>query len=370
MTKSTKIMISVISAVLAVCIMITVIASVSKKHNSPSSQTQGDSSQSLVTDSNLQSTAPDLSKEILGKWADSAGMSGYEFAADGSVVVTYVNLTVPVVNMPINGSAKGTYTLSGNDLTVSFSIYSKTISRKFNAKIENNSLILTNKEDSDVSTYSRVDAQAGSSEADTQSAPVQSGINGSWKNSDSSVKYVFEDASKVTVIYKDAIVPSVGSGKLNGSYNGIYMLGDGTVTIQFNYNSKKITQNYTYLISGSTMSFTDSDNDTTIFVRGESLSKGQEALLGKWSDSANMSGYEFKKNGIVNITYVNFVVPVINMPIDGTVTGSYIVKDNTVTISASIYSRTIKNTYTFAVEGNSLILTDTEDSSVSTYMKR
>lgn len=371
MTKSTKIMLSVIGAVLAVCIAITAIVSISKKNEQGNASTNENQSELVTTDANGNNAVPDISGLILGKWSDSANMSGYEFAADGSVVVTYVNLTVPVVNMPINGSAKGTYVLSGNDLTVKFSIYSKTITKEFTASIENNALTLKNKQDGDVATYEKTGEVSGGEQASSQNTQIQNGIVGAWKSGDSTVKYIFEDDSKVTVVYKDAKDAAVSSGKLNGSFNGVYMLGDGNVTIQFSYNSKKITQKYTYVISGSTMSFTDSGDDTTIFVRSEEVKAGADALLGKWSDSTGMSGYEFKENGIVNITYVNFVVPVINMPIDGTVAGSYIVKGNTVTISASVYSKTIKNTYTFAIDGNTLVLTDTEDSSnVSTYIKK
>jgi hypothetical protein len=44
-------------------------------------------------------------------------MSGYEFKEGGVVVITYVNLTVPVVNIPINGSFTGSYSISGNKVT-------------------------------------------------------------------------------------------------------------------------------------------------------------------------------------------------------------------------------------------------------------
>ncbi len=368
-------MICVISAVLVACVAITGIVSLSKRSSTADKTTttlQPDmTGEPLVTDISSNNTNVDLSQLIIGKWTDSANMSGYEFAQDGSVIVTYVNLTVPVVNMPINGSTKGTYTLNGNDLTVKFSIYSKTISRNFTASVEDNTLTLVNKEDGGVATYGKADAQGESNSASSsEAASLQNGITGAWENSDATIKYVFDDNAKVTVVYKNAADSSVENGKISGTYTGIYMVDRDNITIQFNYKSKKVTQKYTFLISGTTMSFTDSHDETTIYVRSTSVQTDASALIGSWRDSTGMSGYEFKQNGIANITYVNFVVPVINMPIDGTVAGSYTVKDNQVTISSSIYSRTIKNTYTFAVEGNTLTLTDVEDGKVSTYMKK
>lgn len=367
-------MLCVISAVLAACIAITAIVSLSKKGSSKddflTSEQSDPTNDAPASDGNSGNTNVDLSTLIIGKWTDSANMSGYEFFEDGSVVVTYVNLTVPVVNMPINGSTKGTYTLNGSDLTVKFSIYSKTISKDFTASVENNTLTLVSKEDGGVATYAKTDAQSESDNASDSEAIGSNGITGAWENGDGAIKYVFDENSKVTVIYKNAVDSSVASEKLNGTYTGVYMLDGENITIQFTYKSKKVTQKYTLLVSGSTMSFTDSKDDTTIFVRSTSIATDANALLGSWSDSTGMSGYEFKENGVANITYVNFVVPVINMPIDGTVVGSYTVEDNKVTISASIYSRTIKNTYTFAVEGNTLTFTDTEDGRVSTYMKK
>ncbi len=371
MSKSSKVMLSVIGAVLAVCVLITVVVSVSKKNeNSGNSNSFADNTNILVTDRNTQAAVNNLAADIIGKWTDSANMSGYEFFADGSVVVTYVNLTVPVVNFPINGSAKGSYTLSGNDLTVNFSIYSKTITKSFTASVLNNSLTLINKENSETSTYKREGTQAVEESTENSVSVPQKGIVGAWENGDGSIKYIFDENSKFTVIYKNANDPAVSGEKLQGTFNGVYMLNNEKVTVQFNYKSKKITREFVYLISGSTMSFTDSKDDTTILVRGTMTQTGADSLLGKWSDSTGMSSFDFKQGGVVNITYVNFVVPVINMPIDGTVVGSYVVKDNTVTISSSIYSKTIKNTYIFTVDGNSLILTDVNDNTVSTYIKK
>ena len=158
-------MVSVISAVVAVCVVITTVVSVGKmKKNDSVDSTSVSSTTTNPTDisttsaqaaSTTENTADLLKSQLVGKWMDSAGMSGYEFFENGSANVTYVNLTVPVINMPINGTAKGTYTLDGNTLTVQFSIYTKTIKNSFTVSVENNMLTLINRDDGEKSTYLR-----------------------------------------------------------------------------------------------------------------------------------------------------------------------------------------------------------------------
>ncbi|MCM1365001.1 MAG: DUF5640 domain-containing protein [Faecalibacterium sp.] len=388
MKNSTKIMIIVVSAVLALCIIITACVGISKKNDNKPIETVPETTlQSFFGASNANSTdsvsAPvvgdtqqnidaSLPTAIIGKWTDSANMSGYEFFGDGSVSVTYVNLTVPVINVPINGSTKGTYTINGNTVTVKFSIYSKTISKSFSASVENNSLTLKDLEDGDVATYER----ASASDTETTvaytsgAAATQTGITGGWESSDGTWKYTFNEDGTVRVTLKNVRIPFISADSLTGSYNGIYMTDDDEITIQFMVNDKKVTLEYDYKISGNTLSFEDSHDDVILFVRGAgAVSANAGDLIGKWSDGSGMSGYEFKQDGTVNITYVNFTVPVINMPINGTYAGTYTIKGNKITINASIYSKTITNTYTFSVQGNTLTL-EAEDGGISTYSKK
>ena len=83
-----------------------------------------------------------------------------------------------------------------------------------------------------------------------------------------------------------------------------------------------------------------------------------------------MSGYNFKDGGIVEITYVYFTVPVVNMPINGKYQGTYSVSGNTLTITSSIYSSTTVNTYTYSVENDVLTLISAEDGEISTYRRK
>ena len=120
MGKNSKIMITVIAVVLAFSIAaVAITVAVTKGREETTSLTEAITS---VPDSSI-APAVDLSREILGKWVDSSGMSGYDFHSDGTVDVTYVNLTIPVLNIPINGSARGTYSLNGDNLEVHFFIF-------------------------------------------------------------------------------------------------------------------------------------------------------------------------------------------------------------------------------------------------------
>ena len=155
MTKSTKIIIAVIAATLVVCIAVIAGVSIAKSRRQPEVTTASNSpAPSSVSESTT--AAPTLQELLVGKWMDSAQMSGYEFFSNGTVTVTYVNLTVPVIDLPINGTANGTYTVTGNTLNVKFSIYAKTISKNFEASVVPQSeLTLKNVEDGEISTYRR-----------------------------------------------------------------------------------------------------------------------------------------------------------------------------------------------------------------------
>lgn len=96
----------------------------------------------------------DLAKDILGKWTDSAGMSGYEFLEGGKVNMTYVDLAG--FGVPFDGTASGLYTLEGDTLTVKFSIYTATIKKVYRISIKENELSMYDLEDFEASTYARV----------------------------------------------------------------------------------------------------------------------------------------------------------------------------------------------------------------------
>ena len=380
MTKSTKIIIAAIAATLVICLSVIIGVSVANNRKKNPDIVTVNPSNTVSDSSSLSSTesttaAPTLSESLVGKWMDSAQMSGYEFFSDGTVTVTYVNLTVPVIDLPINGTANGTYTVNGNTVEVKFSIYSKTISKTFEATVvPENELTLKNKKDGEVSTYSFVKKTESTTAATTSPAQTISGdeIVGAWQNGDASIKYGFNNDSTVDISFTNGKMSSVSSGVLNGTYKGIYMTNEGKLTVQFMMNEKKVTQELSYSISGNTMSLTESSGETTLLVRGGtgySASSSASDLIGKWTDGANMSGFEFKQGGSVDVTYVNFTVPVINMPINGTYSGTYSVSGGRVTVNFSIYGKTIIDSYEFSVAGDTLTLKNAEDGEITTYRR-
>ena len=378
MTKSTKIAIAVITATLVVCIAVISAVSLANKKKEP--KLPSDSQTVSATESTT--AAPTVEQKIIGKWMDSAQMSGYEFFADGRVTVTYVNLTVPVIDLPIKGTANGTYTITGSTLNIKFSIYSKTISKNFEiVNVTENELTLRSIEDNEVSTYSLAGSRSTTSAPESSSAqattsPAQTVNNGEivgvWANGDSSIKYAFNNDSTVDISFTKGRMGSVSSGELNGSYKGIYMTNGSSLTVQFMMNESKVTQELLYSINGNTMSLTEKSGETTLLVRGGSgynASSSQSDLIGKWTDGANMSGFTFKDGGSVDVTYVNFTIPVINMPINGTYAGTYSVSGGRVTVNFSIYGKTIINSYEFAVAGDTLTLKNIESGETSTYRR-
>ena len=97
----------------------------------------------------------------------------------------------------------------------------------------------------------------------------------------------------------------------------------------------------------------------------------EKKILGKWMDSSFMCGYDFQEEGIVELTYANFTVPVVNIPFTGTVKGTYSIgEDNTLTITYSIYSKSITKTYTYSIEDSALTLVEKESGDRSVYIRQ
>ena len=383
MKKSTKILIGAVAATLVICILIVVIASVGKKNNDPANTEPASVTDTTYFDLDTSATQPsitnpavsesttgdNLSLAILGKWMDSANMSGFEFFNDGTVTVTYVNLTIPFINLPISGTANGTYTLNGTELTMKYSIYTKTITKRYFASVNGTELSLRDLDEGDESTYHQASANEQFSTVPTK---TDDDLSGTWINSDATVRYIFNDDATVNITFVGYKDKSISRKELSGSYTGLYMTQGNFVTIQFMLDSEKITLEYTYSVSRNTLSLTDKNNETTLFVRagtGSSTYATAEDLLGKWRDSTNTNGFTFKEGGIVDLTLVDFTVPVINMPINGTYTGTYQVEDDQLTIRYSVFGKAITDVYTFTVDGNALTLTNVESGKVSSYSK-
>ncbi len=336
----------------------------------PEQTTQTEQTTSEVT----QTTAGTaLNELILGKWTDSANMSGYEFFADGRVEMTYVNLTVPIINVPVNGVSKGTYVLQGDTLTTKFSIYSATIENTYTVSITDSTLSMRDHEDGETATYSKTSSSSVTTTtvASDTGVVLSDEIVGAWINADGSVRYRLNSDSTAEISFTDANVTSISTSVLNGKYNGIYLTDDTSIIIQFAVNGNKVTQKFDFSVSRNTLSLTDETGSTDFYVREGTgfVASGESDLIGKWTDGAEMSGYEFKEGGVVEIIYVNFTVPVINMPINGTFTGSYSVNGNTITISYFIYGKSVVDNFEYSIASNTLSL-KSADGNVSTYIKK
>ncbi len=97
-------------------------------------------------------------KLILGSWRDSTGTTGYEFKEDGSCVITYADVVVPIINVKYTGETNGTYTIAELEdgtynVKIIYTIYNKTITREYKFTVENNALYLTDIADGTVTVY-------------------------------------------------------------------------------------------------------------------------------------------------------------------------------------------------------------------------
>ena len=300
---------------------------------------------------------PELSELLLGKWSDSAEVSGFEFFADGKVSFTYANLSALGLNF--DGKLdNGTYTLVDNKLTILYSIYSATIDKTYEISIEDDVLTMTN-DDGRVSSYVKTESFDDLLIIQGTSTPDE--LIGSWENTGLGKTYKFADNGKVTItVY-------------NEKYEGVYVTEGTNVTIQYTAATKKHTEKYSFAVTKTNLALTDSDGSTFNYSRmgtGVNPSSDSGSLLGVWRDSANLSGYEFKAGEVVSVTFVNFNIPVVDVPVNGTFTGGYEVENNVLKLTYYIYGKKISNSYTFEVSGNTLKLTDTETGKVSTYVKQ
>lgn len=362
MNKATKFLVAILAlGVAAVCVGMGYTAVINNEDTTTTLATVDPTTTRPTTESTTETTTekePELSELLLGKWSDSAGMSGFEFFSDGKVSFTYANLNA--LGISFDGKIdNGSYKLNGNELNIAYSIYSATIDKTYEISIVNDELKMKNTDDGRTSTYIRTDSFEGMQPVQNTSTPDE--LIGSWENKNIGKSYKFSQNGKATItVY----------GK---SYEGVYLTDGTTVMIQYSASGKKNTEKYTFAVTKSNLALTDSDGSTFNFSRmGTEVtpSADSSALLGVWRDSANLSGYEFKAGEVVSVTFVNIEIPVIDVPINGTFTGGYEVNDGILSLTYYIYGKKISNSYTFEINGNTLKLTDTQSGKVSTYVKQ
>lgn len=99
----------------------------------------------------------------------------------------------------------------------------------------------------------------------------------------------------------------------------------------------------------------------------------EKKLIGSWRDSTGMTGYEFKEEGKCVVTFADVKVPILNVNFNGAVDGVYTVAKRDdgnyyVTITYTIYAKSVTKDYMFTVEESALTLQDTTDNSVTVLM--
>lgn len=99
----------------------------------------------------------------------------------------------------------------------------------------------------------------------------------------------------------------------------------------------------------------------------------EKKLLGSWRDSTGMTGYEFKEDGKCVVTFADVKVPILNVNFNGAVDGVYSVAKRDdglyyVTITYTIYAKSVTKDYMFTVEESALTLQDTADNTVTVLM--
>lgn len=302
---------------------------------------------------------PELSELLLGKWSDSAEMSGFEFFSDGKVSFTYANLGALGINF--DGKLEnGTYTLKDNKLTIAYSIYSATIDNTYEISIEDDVLTMKSTDDGKISTYIRTNSFEDIVTT-TQGTSTPDELIGSWENKGLGKTYKFAQNGKVTVTV------------FGEKFEGVYVTEGTDVTIQYTASSKKTTEKYSFAVTKTNLALTDSDGSTFNYSRmgtDVNSSANSGSLLGVWRDSANLSGYEFKEGDVVSITFVNIRIPVIDVPVNGTFTGGYEIENGVLSVTYYIYGKKISDRFTYEVSGNTLKLTNTETGKISTYVKQ
>ncbi len=102
-------------------------------------------------------------KLIIGTWKDSTGMMGYEFKEDGTCVITYADVMIPIVNIKYTGKANGSYSLTQLEddswnVKLNYTIYTKTFTSEYKVSIDKNALSLTDIADGETVVYYKTEA--------------------------------------------------------------------------------------------------------------------------------------------------------------------------------------------------------------------
>ncbi|MGN0443785.1 MAG: hypothetical protein ACI4F5_04130 [Acutalibacteraceae bacterium] len=219
---------------------------------------------------------------------------------------------------------------------------------------------------SEVSSQKTDESQSQNNEQSSSSASL---LLGEWTDNANFSGYEFFDNGTMKVTYFNMEMINLDD-VIEGTYNGTYSVDGDRLTVSYTIYSKAITKNYIYKVDENTLTLRG-DGEEAIYVRkGAStvMENVDPKLLGKWS--SNLSGFEFKENGVVAITYIDLGSMGINLPINGTVDGIYTVKGDEITIKYSIYTGVIEKTYKYSIEKDTLTLTEKGTNETGVYTRK
>lgn len=193
---------------------------------------------------------------LLGAWTDNANFSGYEFFDNGTMKVTYFNMGVINLDDVIEGTYQGTYTVDGDNLTISYTIYSKAITKKYKFAVDENTLTL--KEGSEEAIYVRKGAYATMDNVDKK-------LLGKWSSNLSG--FEFKDTGVVSITYID--LGSMGINlPINGTVDGVYTINGDEITIKYSIYTGVIEKTYKYKVEKDTLTLTEKGkNETGTYIR-------------------------------------------------------------------------------------------------------
>lgn len=227
---------------------------------------QGDAQEGVNNGNQGSVQSGDLAAQLLGKWRDVSGVSGFEFMAGGKVTLTYVDLGFIGINFV--GDLNGVYTLEGDKLTISTSVYAGSIPIAYTASVSGDTLTLVSADNGSTFTYTRsedTDADTGGDTSEPQYGQ-STGIVGDWKDGMGMSGFNFKEDGTVSFTYID--LQFLGYEGLSGSYDGRYTVEGDNVTISFSViYGPTFNLKFTYEISDNTLKLTNEKGNTTTYIR-------------------------------------------------------------------------------------------------------
>lgn len=227
-----------------------------EKETTKNSDTTEQSEKNTTSVSATKESGSSQQELLLGQWSDNANFSGYEFFDNGTMKVTYFNMAVINLEDVIEGTYTGTYTVDGDKLSVSYTIYSKAITKNYTFKVDENTLTL--KEGGDEAIYVRKNA-------DTIVENIDEALLGKWSSNLSG--FEFKDTGVVAITFID--LGSMGINlPINGTVDGVYCVKGDEVSIKYSIYTGVIEKTYKYKIEKDTLTLTEKGtNESGTYIR-------------------------------------------------------------------------------------------------------